>query len=141
MLFGHDFSLHVQLFLHQQVVISYDVNHPSSLAIIEDTIIWSEKKTGSIMAANKFTGKDRHRLVKLNNGLTGVIVLHPALQPDGRCQPSTSKCMFCILHFSLMVGVSQVHTAKCMFCILHFSLMVGVSQVHQSVCSVSCTSA
>ena len=67
-----------------QVVISYDVNHPSALTIIEDTLIWSEQKTGSIMAANKFSGKDRRRVLLHGSTVTGAVVLHPALQPNGQ---------------------------------------------------------
>ena len=66
-----------------QVVISYDIRHPSALAIIEDQLIWSEKKMGGIMAANKFTGKDRHRILVHSSRVTGAAVLHPALQPSG----------------------------------------------------------
>lgn len=66
-----------------QVVISYNMNHPSALTVIGDELIWSEKKMGSIMAANKFSGKDRHRILTHSSRVTGAVVLHPALQPSG----------------------------------------------------------
>ncbi|XP_076436853.1 uncharacterized protein LOC143276257 isoform X2 [Babylonia areolata] len=76
----------------------HGLHHPVALAVVEDWVLWAERKSGVVMRVNKWTGTERQRLVRHNSVVTGAVVLHPALQPsagDNACwgAPCTQMCV------------------------------------------------
>jgi hypothetical protein len=65
-----------------QTVLMRDIQFPSALAVLEDTLYWAEKRKNAIFAASKFTGKDRHKVIKVEgHTVTSMAIMHSALQP------------------------------------------------------------
>ncbi|KAL8612811.1 hypothetical protein ACOMHN_033481 [Nucella lapillus] len=61
----------------------YGMKNPTAVAVVEEWVIWAERSSGVVMKANKWTGGDRQRLIKHHRFVTGAVVLHPAMQPEG----------------------------------------------------------
>lgn len=63
-----------------QVVLSEAIKHPYAVAVFENSLYWSDWTGQEIQRCNKFTGKDRHTVVReKNNRVFGVHIYHPAM--------------------------------------------------------------
>lgn len=74
------FWLGIEKFFCFQVVLSDSIKHPYSIAIFEDSVYWSDWEGREIQACNKFTGKNRRRIIReKKNTILGVHVYHPSM--------------------------------------------------------------
>ena len=87
-----------------QVVLKHDIRHPTSVVVVEDMVIWSEAEKSAVFQANKWTGKDRKKIVRLNSRMVfSMAVMHPhidaqpALHEKGNFQ--SCICAFLRLFF------------------------------------------
>ncbi|XP_054256859.1 putative vitellogenin receptor [Macrosteles quadrilineatus] len=64
----------------RRVVLSEAIKHPYAVAVFESNIYWSDWTGQEILRCNKFTGKDRHTVIReKNNRIFGVHIYHPAM--------------------------------------------------------------
>ena len=60
------------------------LSHPFAISVFEEHIYWSDWETEAVEVANKFTGKDRKQLVRLEvTRPLGIKIQHQALQQPG----------------------------------------------------------
>lgn len=73
-------QLHSLSTCHVQVVLSDAIKHPYGIAVFENNIYWSDWTGKEIQKCNKFTGKDRHIVIReKNNNILGIHIYHPAM--------------------------------------------------------------
>ena len=88
----------IVLVLFQQVILEGVVRHPYAVAVFENQLYWSDWHTHSIQVCNKFTGKNRHTIIKAKDYVYGIHVYHSALKPKRSNPCSKSFCSdICLL--------------------------------------------
>ena len=78
------------------------LSHPFSLAVFESHIYWTDRRSSSIVQANKWNGSDVRIIEKTISPPYGMKVVHPSMQVDEEkkhpCQIDNGKCShLCLL--------------------------------------------
>ncbi|XP_076282536.1 vitellogenin receptor-like isoform X2 [Lasioglossum baleicum] len=63
---------------------------PSSLAVFEDKLYWSDKASKTIQSCDKYTGKDCKIVAEANSTISGIDIYHSVLKPkiSNPCDPN-----------------------------------------------------
>lgn len=83
----------------RRVILADVVKHPYAIAVFEDKLYWSDWATHSIQYCDKFTGKNRHTLIKEKRDyIYGIHVYHSALKQRMYNPCTTAYCSdLCLL--------------------------------------------
>ena len=65
-------------------VIAPSRQRPHAITVFEDHIYWTDRQQIRIYKANKFTGKNRTKLISGTVSMTGLEMYHPLRQPKGK---------------------------------------------------------
>ncbi|XP_015186771.1 PREDICTED: vitellogenin receptor isoform X2 [Polistes dominula] len=57
------------------------IENPFSVAIYENMLYWSDRNSKSVMACNKFTGKNQETLIRSDSITYGIHIYHSVLKP------------------------------------------------------------
>ncbi|XP_078048816.1 putative vitellogenin receptor yl [Augochlora pura] len=70
---------------------------PSSLAVFENRLYWSDRASGTVQSCNKFTGKDWRTVINASSAVYGIDIYHSVLKPkiSNPCEssPCTELCL------------------------------------------------
>ena len=60
------------------------LQHPHDLAVFEDYVYWTDPVEKTINRANKFTGREREKLIGKYTDPLGIVISHPLTQTEGK---------------------------------------------------------